>query len=109
MTRKAGWEDPSSGPDWVDVESLMRAIGALHSAHVAVIVSPAGIGFGSGVNVVASAIFERLPGSQLPVSVTANAPFPSNTHTKLVALAFSLLHSLDFEISKVYKNESLWN
>jgi hypothetical protein len=108
VTRKSGWEEPSTGPDWMDVESLMRAIGALHSAHVAVIVSPSGTGFGTGVDVVASALFERLPGSQLPASVTATGRFPCNTHTKLVALAFSLLHSLDFEIGKVYEQASLW-
>lgn len=108
MTVKRGWEEPTRGPDWVDVESLMRAIGGLHSAHVAVIVSPSGTGFGTGVDVAASAIFDLLPGSQLPASVVATGQFPCNTHSKLVELAFSLLHSLDFEIGKVYQNESLW-
>lgn len=92
----------------MDVESLMRAIGGLHSAHVAVVVSPNGTGFGTGADVVASAIFDLLPGSQLPASVTARGSFPCSTHTTLAALAFSLLHSLDYEIGKVYQNDSLW-
>jgi len=108
MTRKAGWEEPSTGPDWIDVESLMRAIGALHSAHVAVIVSPSGTGFSGGVEVAASAIFERLAGSSLPSNVAVNKAWPCNTHKALAAHAFSLLHELDFEISKVYENAKLW-
>ena len=108
MTKKAGWEEPSTGPDWVDVEALMRGIGALHSAHVAVIVSPAGIGFNGGIDVAASALFERLPGSQLPANVAVNKAWPCNTHKTLAAHAYALLHELDFEISKVYENASLW-
>lgn len=86
----------------------MRALGALHSAHVAIIISPRGTGFNGGVDVAASAIFERLPGSQLPASVVATGPFPSSTHANLSALSYSLLFQLDYEISKVYKNEVLW-
>jgi hypothetical protein len=108
VTRKTGWEEPTTGPDWVDCESLMRAIGALHSGHVAVIVSPNGTGFSGGVDVAASVIFERLPGSRLPASVAVNEGWPCSTHITLAAHAFSLLHELDFEISKVYENESLW-
>ena len=108
MTRKKGWEEPTTGPDWVDCESLMRAISALHSGHVAVIVSPRGTGATGGVDVAASMIFDVLPGSQLPATVAVNKGWPCSTHKTLAAHAFSLLHALDFEISKVYENESLW-
>lgn len=108
MTKKAGWEEPSTGPDWIDVEALMRAIGALHSADVAVIISPRGTGFNGGIDVAASALFQRLPGSQLPASVVVDKVWPCNTHKTLAAHAFSLLHGLDYEISKVYENERLW-
>jgi len=108
MTRKDGWEEPSSGPDWVDVEMLMRAIGAIHSGHVAVIVSPDGIGSSGGVDVAASMLFDVLPGSSLPESVVAHRRWPCSTHKTLAAHAFGLLHELDFEISKVYKQERLW-
>lgn len=108
VTRKAGWEEPTSGPDWMDVETLMRAIGALHSGHVAVIVSPSGTGASGGVDVVASILFELLPGSALPPSVQVQKPWPCGGHAKLAAHAFRLLYELDFAISKVYKNETLW-
>jgi hypothetical protein len=107
--RKTGWEEPTNGPDWIDVEMLMRAIGGLHSGHVAVIVSPDGIGSSGGVDVAASMIFDVLPGSSLPASVVAHGKWPCKDHKTLAAHAFATLHQLDFEISKVYKNESLWN
>ncbi len=108
MTRKDGWEEPGIGPDWIDVETLMRAIGALHSGHVAVIVSPDGIGSTGGVDVAASMLFDVLPGSALPESVVSHKRWPCDTHKTLAAHAFALLYELDYAISKVYKNETLW-
>lgn len=108
MTRKTGWEEPSTGPDWIDVEMLMRALGALHSAHVAVVVSPRGIGSTGGVDVAASALFELLPGSALPLSVAVTKGWPCDTHKTLAAHAFSCLHELDYKIGQTYKNEELW-
>ena len=108
MTRKTGWEEPTNGPDWMDVEMLMRAIGGLHSAHVAIVVSPFGIGSSGGVEVAASALFEVLPGSALPKDVAVAKRWPCSTHKTLAAHAFALLHELDYAIGQVYQNESLW-
>jgi hypothetical protein len=108
MTRKAGWEQSSSGPDWIDVEMLMRALEGLHSAHVAVIVSPDGIGSSGGVSVVASALFDVLPGSALPSGVQVEKGWPCNTHATLAAHCFNALHELDYRIGQTYKNEKLW-
>jgi len=108
VTKKAGWEEPSTGPDWIDVESVMRALQALHSARVEVKLSPRGIGFGTGVLMVVSARFDRLPGSQLPEVVEVNEGWPGSRSKTLAALAHRLLLTLDWEISKVYENESLW-
>jgi len=108
VTVKAGWEKPTNGPDWVDVEMLMRAIGGLHSGHVAIILSPDGIGSSGGVDVAASMLFDVLPGSSLPSAVATHSRWPCVNHKTLASHAFKLLHDLDYEISKVYKNESLW-
>jgi len=108
MTRKTGWEESTTAPDWIDVETLMRAIGGLHSGHVALIVSPDGIGSSGGVDVAASMLFDVLPGSSLPPHVAVNGAWPCKEHTTLAAHAFSLLYDLDYEISKVYQQESLW-
>jgi hypothetical protein len=108
VTVKAGWEKSTNGPDWIDVEMLMRAIGGLHTGEVAVVVSPAGTGSSGGVDVAASMLFDVLPGSSLPASVVVHKIWPCATHKTLAAHAFALLHDLDYEISKVYKQESLW-
>jgi len=108
MTKKTGWEEPTSGPDWIDVEAMMRSIGAIHSGHVAFIVSPSGTGFNGGVDVAASILFDVLPGSQLPVNVTTVKSWPCSSHKTLAAHTFALLHELDYKIGEVYKNESLW-
>lgn len=108
MTRSDQWDSASNGPDWTDAEMLMRAIGALHSAHVALVVSPDGSGSSGGVMVVASALFELLPGSALPPAVQVEKGWPCSTHKTLGSHAFALLHELDYAISKVYTNEELW-
>jgi len=108
MGDKRQWAKSTNGPDWTDVEMMMRAIEGLHSGVVAVVFSPNGTGSSGGVDVAASVIFDRLPGSSLPMSVVVHRVWPCNTHGTLEGLAFALLHELDFEISKVYKNEALW-
>jgi len=108
MTSKRGWEKSTSGPDWVDVEMLMRALEGLHSAHVALVVSPAGTGSTGGVNVAASAVFDVLPGSALPASVTVQKDWPCNGHATLVGHCFNALHELDYRIGQTYKSERLW-
>jgi hypothetical protein len=108
VASKAQWAKSTNGPDWTDVEMLMRALEGLHSAHVAVIVSPAGTGFSGGVSVVASALFDVLPGSALPAAVQVETHFPCITHATLDGCAFALLHTLDYRIGQTYINEELW-
>lgn len=108
MTSKKGWEEPTKGPDWTDCETIMRAISGLHSGHVALIVSPAGTGSSGGLDVAASMLFDVLPGSSLPASVVTRKEWPCTTHATLAAHCFRLLYELDYEISKVYQQESLW-
>lgn len=108
MTKKTGWEKSTNGPDWIDVEMLMRALEGLHSAHVALIVSPAGTGSTGGVVVAASALFDVLPGSALPNGVAVHKEWPCNSHATLAAHCFNALHELDYRIGQTYKNEALW-
>lgn len=106
--RKTGWEEPTTGPDWIDVEMLMRAIQALHSAHVALVASPRGIGSSGGLEVTASCIFDVLPGSSIPTATQVSKLWPCSTHKTLAAHSFALLHELDYAIGKIYENEALW-
>lgn len=108
MTRKAGWEKSTAGPDWIDVMSLMSAIGALHSGHVEVKEYVVGTGLATTVMVQAAIFLDVLPGSALPSVVKAEAEFPCDKHDTFAAHVFSLLYDLDYRISQVYQQESLW-
>jgi hypothetical protein len=108
MTVKKGWEKSTNGPDWTDVEMIMRAISAVHGGHVALVFSPNGTGATGGLDVAASMIFDVLPGSLLPATVATSSVWPCSTHKTLAAHAFDALHRLDFEIGKAYKSEPLW-
>jgi len=50
MTKKAGWEKPTSGPDWIDVEMMLRSISALHSGNAGLTILPRGIGATGGLS-----------------------------------------------------------
>jgi hypothetical protein len=108
MTSKNGWENSSSGPDWIDVESLMRAIAGLHSGAVGFSVLPDGPGFGGGLSLCASIIFDRLPGSSLPTDVSVLAKWPSKDVRTFAAAVLRLFYELDYAIGKAYQQESFW-
>jgi hypothetical protein len=105
--RKVGWEDSSSGPDWIDVEGMMRAIRAVHTGAIELVVRPTGIGFGTGVDVLARARFDALPDSSLPAEVEVCRGWPCDQHSRLVHHCFALLYDLDAAIGKQYKQTTL--
>jgi len=108
MTIKKEWRESSNGPDVLDVNVIMAAIGGLHSAHIALVISPSGTQSTTSVDLAMSALFERLPGSSLPESVGAHASWPNGKGTSFWGECYSLAWALDEEISKVYQQESLW-
>lgn len=108
MKGKKEWRASSNGPDVLDVTTMMAAIGTLHSAHVALIVSPSGTGSPTSVDLAMSALFDRLPGSSLPEGVGCHATYPSKDGESFWGLAFKLCWQLDEAISQVYQQESLW-
>ena len=102
------WQKSSKGPDWIDLRAMMVAMGAIHSAHVEVTVSPLGIGSTGSVTVRASAHFDLLPGSSLPETVESKAEWPNKRNATLEDLAYNLLWQLDYDIGKVYQQSGLW-
>lgn len=108
MTRKRGWENSTTSPDWIDVMSLMNAIGALHSGHVEVKESVVGTGFNTFVMVQASISLDVLPGSALPTAISVDAEYPCDRHDTFAAHVFALLYDLDYKISQTYQQSSLW-
>lgn len=108
MTKKLGWQESTSGPDWMDVIGMMNALSALHSGRVEVIVSLDGIGLSTTVVVTAQITYELLPGSSLPPVVKVARNYPDKDSKTYAAFVYGLLYTLDYEISKTYKNEKLW-
>lgn len=98
----------TNGPDWTDIETLIRAIGGLHSGKVGVTILPRGIGSTGGLSIGCSMMFDVLPGSSLPPGITVTKDWPCKQHADLESCVFAGLYALDFEISKVYQNEALW-
>ncbi len=108
MASKKEWVKSTNGPDELDCETMMRALGALHSGHVGVMFSPLGTGSSGGVLVSAMMTFDVLPGSSLPGGVVAEGPYPCKDCKSFWGHVYSVLHALDFKIGEVYKQESLW-
>ena len=108
MKARRMWAQSSNGPDEIDVETMMRAMGALHSGVVSLLVSPVGTGSSGGVQTTACISFSVLPGSSLPSEVGVTGKWPCKQHKSYWGHIYALLNSLDFEISKVYENEKLW-
>lgn len=106
--RKTGWQESATSPDWLDVETMQRAIGTLHSGRVECLVSPLGIGGTGGLQTCVRIVFDRLPGSSLPVEVKVERGWPCNEHAALSAHVYALLYDLDYQISKVYEQRELW-
>lgn len=98
----------SNGPDWIDVEMLIRAIGSLHSGAAGLTILQRGIGATGGLSVGASIMFNVLPGSSVPEAITVTKDWPCSAHRTLAGHCFALLHELDFAIGKAYENEALW-
>jgi hypothetical protein len=106
--RKTSVGKSTSGPDWVDVEMLMRAMSALHSGQVGLTFLPRGIGGTGGMSVGASIMLDVRPGSSIEPSVSVIKNWPCASHAELPAHCFALLHELDFKVGQMYQNEALW-
>lgn len=99
---------PSNGPDWIDVETMMRAMSALHSGKVGLTLLPVGIGSSGGLSMAASIMFDVLPGSAIPPCVSIVKNWPCSQHVTLPGHGFALLLELDFKVGQMYEQASLW-
>lgn len=107
MASKKEWRESSNGPDCLDVIPIMSAIERLHSVHVAVVVSPPGIGSPTTAHVALSAIPDLLPDSGLPSAVTVSFEWPDSQGRSFWGSVYNSLWALDEAISSTYKQESL--
>lgn len=102
------WAKSMNGPDEIDCETMMRAMGALHSGHVGLMFSPFGTGSTGGMMVVGMMTFDVVPGSSLPAAVAAEGPYPCKECGTFWGHVYSVLHALDVKIGEVYEQSTLW-
>ena len=98
----------SSGPDFVDVEMMMRAMESAHSGHVDLKLVPLGTRLGGGVTITLTMNFDVLPGSSLPPTVSSVSTFPCGTCEGFWDHVFAGLYTLDFQVGETYENSELW-
>lgn len=98
----------TNGPDWIDVEMVMRAMSSLHTGVAGLTILPRGTGATGGLSVGASIMFDVLPGSQIPEAITVTKDWPCSAHSTLSGHCFALLHELDFKIGQTYEQSELW-
>lgn len=108
VARKTGWEDTTKRPDWIDVETMMRAMSALHSVSVGITLLPRGIGSTGGLSVGANCMFNVLPGSSTPPALSVIKDWPCSQHKDLVSHCFALLYELDWAIQKQYTQQEMF-
>jgi hypothetical protein len=96
--RKAKWAKSTSGPDWVDIEATMRAVGRMHAGVVSLTILPAGIGATGGLRIVVSFV-ESLEPVESPDDIICletewpcreGCTFEGHCYAQLLALDFSL-------------------
>lgn len=96
-----------SGPDWTDLEMMMRALEGVHACDVVLTFSPAGIGSTGGATLTALAHFDAVPGGSLIEPMKVEGHWPEMYGRTIEGLAFDLLWKLDWKISEAWKTKSL--
>jgi len=100
-------ESKNRGPDWIDLEMMMRALQGVYQCRVAVMFSPAGIGSTGGGTVTVRADFDVAPGGSAAEPTTVEAHWPEMYARTIEGLVFDLLWKLDWKISQDTKVKSL--
>lgn len=92
----------TNGPDLTDVETMMRAIEALHGGQVRLTFSPAGIGALGGMVVVLSYSHPSIvTGGQEEEAIVVNK-WPCSIHMEIWSCVFEGLYRLDSAIGQMY-------
>jgi len=104
---KKQWAKSTTGPDELDVMSLMKAMQTIHDGAVELIVRSPGTGFTPFVSVVCRATFDVLDGSRLPKMVEVENQYPCGKHETMMAHIFDGLYRLDSAIQRAYEQLEL--
>jgi hypothetical protein len=97
----------TNGPDMIDIETMMRAIEALHGGAVKLAVSPAGIGPTGGLAVVLSYSTAAVGVAGLAEDLVIVNRWPCPIHRDFWSCVFEGLYRLDSAIGRNYTQRTL--
>lgn len=89
-------------PDETDVETMMRAIEALHGGQVTMTVSPGGIGSTGGLAIVLTHRLPAVPGVEEDTEQLVTNRWPCPHHRHFWSCIFEGLYRLDSAIGRAY-------
>lgn len=87
--------------------SMVAALEELHTCRVNVVFTTRGGGHNGGMHIAVDAVFNVLPGSDLPKTVSVNAEWPSKKARSEMGLVYNLLWQLDYAIGQAYEQMTL--
>lgn len=91
-------DTPTTGPDWNDLGTVMRALEHTHSATLVLKVETDGSSYSGSVRVVAEATIPRLIGPAQCQRFSRSSVWPSNRAKTFEGLVYGLLLALDHKI-----------
>jgi hypothetical protein len=97
----------SNGIDVTDVGMMVSALESLHTTRVVIQITTRGAGHNGGLHIGVDALFNVLPGSDLPKVVSVNADWPSTKARSFLGLMYNLLWQLDYAIQQAYEQMPL--
>lgn len=107
MARKAEWVKSTNGPDWTDLEAMMRALEGLHGGAVVLSVSTVGIGASGGLAWSAVHSLETLGEHVTHSGVGVDGLWPCTDCATMEGLLYQLLWRLDFAIGANYQQQKI--
>jgi len=96
-----------SGVGMTDVAAMMKAVEAMHSCDVKLVVRTHGRDVSGSMVVECVATFPTLPGSDLPKEVKCEMSWPNKAAATFDGLCYNLLWQLDYAIQKAYEQMPL--
>jgi hypothetical protein len=107
MGGKKQWVVSSNGPDWIDVTTLMTAIGGIHECHVELTVITTTQGHNGLLAFTLEAWIDTVEAHQTKVLASVAGAWPNEKHKDFAHAVFEGLYRLDAEVGKGYAQKTL--
>lgn len=105
--RKAGWQESSTGPDWIDVIALQEAVQGIHDCHVEWTTRTVTHGAGAVLSTTVLAWVDSVEAHQVKELASVTFAWPNKTHTRFNHAVYEALFKLDVAIGKAYVQKTI--